>query len=677
MTEDKSYDNFNKEVEDAVDQRLEGFTKNIQKQMQDQMSKDYTNTWLKASPLMLGGGQAGDLTQPASQSYLVYKCITVIANNFPQAPFIILDQNNDPVPDNNPLKMLLQNPNEFMSGFDLWSATSTFYTLYGEAYWYLVQSVGQSIGTSRLPAEIILLDPRKIKEVVDPDSGYLKGWLYDGRISLEIDEVLQFKNTNPYNRWRGLSPLDAVAIEIRSDYKASQYQGKFFDNNAIPGMVLKVDKDDQSTLPELKKLVRLWEQGHKGVNKAHKTGILRGGMSFETVGLNQQEMDFINSRAFTRDIVLSVFGVPKVLAGFTENINRATAETQKRSFWEETLKPQMMRMQERLNARLVSTAFPELHGVFDFSKIDELKKGMEDDVKNAAVLFSMGFSRNELNRRFDLGFEEELSGDSQYVPMNLIDINAEPLEIAPEPDKQLELKPVVKDEKSARATRQRQIFLRKQQKNERMLLGKFRKFFITQRTKILKHLFNKEISTSELVSRVNIIEAEDLRLIATITPAFQTIMQDSGDMALSFINSEAEYQIDKGVLFDRVNKVKGINQTVFKQIKTEIAAGVDAGEDINTISTRIKKIYKFADKRSVTIARTESSTLMNETTLKVYSTNGVAKKSWITSGDEGVGENCKASAAQGPIPVNKNFVTGLMFPQEMNCRCCIVPVVSL
>ena len=679
-----SYDNdsnFNdKAVNTISDSKIDLLATNIQKQIADQIIKDYSNTWLKGTPLMLGGGQAGDITQPASQSYLVYKCITVIANNFPQAPFVLLDQNDEPVPDNNPLKMLLKNPNEFMSGFDLWSSTSTFYSLYGEAFWYLVKSMGQEMGTSRIPAEIIVLDPRKMKEVLDPNTGYLKGWLYDGNIALEIDEILQFKNTNPYNRWRGLSPLDAVSVEVRSDYKASQYQAKFYDNNAIPGMVLKVDKEDQSTLPELKKLVRQWEQGHRGVDNAHKTGILRGGMTFESVGLNQKEMDFINSRAFTRDIVLSVFGVPKVLAGFTESINRATADTQKRSFWQETLKPQMLRMQERLNSRLVSTAMEGVHGVFDFSKIDELRNAMDEDVKNATVLFSMGFSRNELNTRFGLGFDEVTSGEVQYVPMNLIDVETEPLDPGDDPEKTFVEEVVVKDEKSVRADRQRQIFLKKQAVNERMLVGKMRKYFITQRTKILKALFNDKKglwSISELISRINIFEKEDERLITSITPVFQTIMKDAGDMATEFINGPTDYEIDRGVLFNRVNKVKGINKTVFNQVKMEIAAGVEAGETLADMSKRIKKIYKFADRRAVTIARTESASLMSETSLKVYQTNGVQKKQWVTSSDGNVRDTCKAAASQGPINVNKSFVNGFMYPQEPNCRCSISAVVRI
>ena len=674
-----SYDNkFKEAVEQAVDEKLKGFSDNLNKQVSDQLVKDYANTWLKASPLMLGGAETGEITSPAAQSYLVYKCVTVISNNFPQAPFILLNEQDEPIPDNHPLNLIFQRPNENMSGFDLWSATSTYYTLYGEAYWYLNKSVGQVIGTTSMPAEIIVLDPRKIKEVVEPDTGILKGWIYDGRLSLEVEEVLQFKNTNPYNPWRGLSPLDAVDIEVKTDYKASVYQTKFFNNNAIPGMVLQTDKDDTSTIGELRKLVRLWEQGHRGVDNAHKTGILRGGMTFETIGLNQQEMDFINSRAFTRDIILSVFGVPKTLAGFTEGINRATADTQKRIFWQETLKPQMLRMQERLNTRFIDTIAQGIHGVFDFSKIDELKTGMEEDVKASKELFGMGFSRNELNDRFGLGFEETESGDTKYVPMNLMDVEEEPVEPAPFPIVEEDEEEKQFDKNKAANRRQRQIFLRKQAKNERMMVGKVRKFFYTQRVKVLKMLIQKaELSTSELVSRVNIFEAEGERLITAITPVFQSIMQDAGEMALSFIGSGAVYEIDKAVLFNRVNKVKGINQTIFNQIKSEISKGVDAGETLVDISTRIKKVYKFADKRAMTIARTESSSLMSETSLSVYRTGGVQYKEWLTAGDGEVRPDHAGNQAQGPIQLNRPFQNGEMYPGEnsINCRCSISPVI--
>jgi HK97 family phage portal protein len=672
-----SDEKFDKAVEQAVSNRLDGFAETLNKQMSDAIGKDYANTWLKANELMLGGS-GNDLTKPAQHSYLVYKCVTVIANNFPQAPFVLYGSDDQPLDKSTPLYQLLQNPNDTMSGFDLWSSTSTFYNLYGEAYWYLVESVGQSMGTTRLPAEIVILDPKRMVEVVSPDTGLLLGWMYDSRISLTLDEVIQFKNTNPYNRYRGLSPLDAVNIEVKSDYKASVYQKKFFDNDAKPGMVLQVDKDDNSTLEELKKLVRIWEQGHKGADNAHKTGVLRGGMTLKPIGLTQQEMDFINSRSFTRDIVLSVFGVPKTLAGFTEGINRATADTQKRIFWQETLKPQMLRMQERLNAKLVYSAMPGAYGKFDFSRIDELKQSMDEDVKNANVLFGMGFSRNELNQRFHLGFDEDPNGDVKYVPMNLIDVEATAPE--PEPQKQFKEEVVKKDEKVARMTRQRQIFLKKQAKNERILLGKVKKYFITQRTKVLKGLYQrKDVSTSELVSRINIIEKEDERLIAQLTPIFQSIMEDAGQMALDFINVETDYQLDRKVLFDRVNRVKDINKTVFNQLKIEIAEGVEAGETIDDISKRIKKVYKFADKRATTIARTESSALMSETSLEVYKSNGVQKKEWLTAGDGNVRPEHMGNEGQGPIPVNRPFQNGEMFPGQnsINCRCSISPVVSL
>ena len=338
----------------------------------------------------------------------------------------------------------------------------------------------------------------------------------------------------------------------------------------------------------------------------------------------------------------------------------------------------MLRMQERLNSRLVSTAMQGIHGVFDFSKIDELKQGMDDDVKAATVLFNMGFSRNELNQRFGLGFEEVTSGETQYVPMNLIDVNMEPLA---EPEKAISTKPVEKSEKATRATRQSQIFSRKQQRSERMLLGKIKKFFITQRTKVLKGLYQqKDVSTSELIARINVFEAEDTRLISTLTPVFQEIMKDSGQMALDFVNSSVEYEIDREILFNRMNKIKTINKTVFNQIKMEIADGVQAGETLTDISTRIKKVYKFADKRASVIARTESNALMNETSLKVYQQQGVQKREWITRGDSDVRSSHAANAAAGPIAMNKAFPgSHEMYPGEnsVGCRCRTLPVVQL
>jgi HK97 family phage portal protein len=583
---------FNKQVEVEVDRRLGNVMDVLTKQIRDaHVSKSWEQDW-RVGKL----AEDTNVNRPAEQSYLVHKCVTVISNNFPQAPFVIYGPGDKPLPYNHPLYKLFERPNDTMSGFDLWSTTSTYYTLYGEAFWYLVESVGQSIGSSKIPAEIIPLDPRLTKEVVDPGTGKLLGWIHNG-LSLNLDEVLQFKNTNPYNRFRGLAPMDAINIEVRSDYKASVHQVKFFDNGAIPGMILKTHPDDNSTIAELKKLVRIWEQGHKGVDKAHKVGILRGGMDYDVLGLSQKEMDFINSRNFTRDIVLSVFGVPKTLAGYTEGINRATADTQKRLFWTETIKPQMLRMQEKLNSTFFREIGLDYYGEFDLTKVDELREGFEEEVKAADILFKMGFSRNEINTRFNLGFEEVPLGDEKYISNSLTSITS-----PPEPAKQEPAKNLFLDN-----------LLQRQDSIEKSLQGKIKKYLVKQRSKILKDIYTG--TTLEKVREE--FKTQDELLVKSLTPFFQEYIEEIGNIVSTKID-KGQYQLDKNLLYSKVKGLLNLNKSILTRIESAFGE-----ENLDGIVNKIKTVYKYADSKSNTIAKTEAVDLVNQTCLKVFSENGL------------------------------------------------------
>ena len=143
--------------------------------------KDWSSQWLRMKELNILSAGEIRITEPARQSYLVQKCVNIVSQNAPQAPlefFMVGGVNPQKLPIDAPINQLFNNPNDGMSRYDLIAATSAYMTLYGEAFWYLVQSVGQSVGTSNMPAEIWVLDPRKMKEVVDHETGELLGWMF-------------------------------------------------------------------------------------------------------------------------------------------------------------------------------------------------------------------------------------------------------------------------------------------------------------------------------------------------------------------------------------------------------------------------------------------------------------------------------------------------------------------
>ena len=663
------------------------FIKNLFTKQSGQVTvqKDWASKWRKgieSNLLQLNG----KMTQPMRQSYVVNRCVNIISDTAPKAPLNFYRGVNE-IEANHPLRRLFMKPSKHMSFYELISLTTMFYILYGESFWYLNESAGQASGISKLPAEIIVIDPRGLKEVLNPDRT-LKGWLYNNKIALTTDEVIHFKSNNPYNPYRGLAKLDSVEFELKSDFKAAEFQEKFFENGAIPGFVLTTDKEDNTPEKDLKKMGQQFDNMHKGVSKSNKTAVLRGGMDFKVVGLTQREMSFIESRVMTRDIILETFGVPKAIFGATENVNRATAEVQEKVFWELTIQPLLLRIQAKLNAELMYFIDSSIEIKFDFTKIPVLQNLYKEDVESVWKLIQVGFSRNELNKRFDLGFLEDSEyGDDKYVMANLLKVG-EDYTMQPVTDDTKSIKIIdkaetlslVKNTKLARNTRTLKIFNRYHSGVEKQFKKKIYNYFEMQKRSVLKNLNTEQKSESynDLYSRISgVWDNEDKVLVRAITPIMKQAVETGQEFAVDTLGIDRDIIFNEGLLLKRMNKITKINVTVWNQIKMNLHEGIGAGETINDIAERIKHVYSMAKKRATLIARTEVTSAMGEATLAEYKENNIGRIEWLSAGDSNVRDKHATNASVGPLPIGSIFPSGESYPGENSpgCRCCLSPVI--
>lgn len=737
----------------------EGVTKDINEPIQ----KNWANDWLKTIEMnKLETGN--DLTKPAQNSYLINRCVNIISQNFPQVPLLIYDiKTEDALRMDNPSYNIFNIPNKYMTYYNFWAKVSMFYTLYGESFIYM----GKNQSGNKI-VDMQVIDPRGIKEVLDDKTKNLIGWLFNNRVSLDLDEVIHIKNANPYSDIRGLSPLDAVEVELNSDYKASKYNLAFYKNGGIPSAVITTG-DEETTVAEMRKIKRLWEKQHGGVSNAHKTAVLRGGMKLEVISLNQQEMEFINARNFTQEVVSSTMGVPQTILGITTG-NRSIGDTERKRFWKETMKPQLLNVQYSLNRFYFSVYEPNLRCRFDYRKVDELQKDFGDDVKAAKELFQMGFSRNELNYRFDLGFDDmDNFGNKTYVPLNIIPQDKYEEYLA---SKTSIGKPIQDDNSGAdknltnnisiqgvadflerdKATittksnenktiedRANNLFDELQTTWEEKLSKKFKIYFYEQRKRLLKALYkdedkmawyfdvikdydikinklkenielykikknkdkdeinklkeyvklyesiikekqyfikeNKDLIESQVMNRLNLWDAENKRMTTIFGLFYGDMIKEGQNTAYTILNIDRHVELNKDLLFDRMNKITGINTTMYNKIRKSIHQGLLAGDDLAGIARRIKDIYNKVGSRVTMIARTESSAAINYAMWYEYKESGVVpRKAWITSKDDKVRPTCKSNAAQGVIPINQNFSSGQMYPDGVNCRCRTIPI---
>ncbi len=125
-----------------------------------------------------------------------------------------------------------------------------------------------------------------------------------------------------------------------------------------------------------------------------------------------------------------------------------------------------------------------------------------------------------------------------------------------------------------------------------------------------------------------------------------------------------------------------VTQTTYDAIRTELVAGVADGESIDDLAKRIRKVFAHADQtRAVTIARTEVISAYNGAAVLGASQmpgDVIAAQEWIATRDS---RTRKAhGAVDGEVVrIGEQFSLGLAYPgdpsgpasQTVNCRCTV------
>jgi len=129
-------------------------------------------------------------------------------------------------------------------------------------------------------------------------------------------------------------------------------------------------------------------------------------------------------------------------------------------------------------------------------------------------------------------------------------------------------------------------------------------------------------------------------------------------------------------------KLSKVNQSTRKAIARQLTDGLGKGENLQQLTTRIKKTLGSNRKRALVIARTQTAGAVSTGRHTGMKAAGVTAKAWITSGDDNVRDAHRQAGItyKTAIPIDKPFVVdgeNLMYPGDpagsakniINCRC--------
>ena len=622
-----------------------------------------------------------------------------------------IEQVND-----HPVLELLDKVNPYLSLPDLLKITQIYKDLAGNAYWWLIKS-GNTI-TEIWP----YLRPDRMSPIPSANN-FIDGYNYKipttGQTEkFEAEEIIHFKYPNPLDPYTGVSPMEACYLAFNTYVKSSEYNNRFFTNNARADFILNVETPLREK--ERKQIMAQWESRHKGEGHEHRMAILSGGKgNLLNTGMSARDMEFIEQQKFTRDEILAIFKVPKALLD-PQELNYASAAVAKEVFLNEVIVPLMKDFISTLNEFLLPN-YNDDSLFFDFEHPGE--ENPETKFERYRTLAQVGaIAPNEI--RENEGLPPFEGGNNIYMPMNQVPVGGEvdqnqskmfvgKIDGVKMPKKYNVLiksksqsaetrekvvnaitKDIV-DKKQRILPKEKSVVNEKQKFNDAMWHAKIAKTNEDERKmrKILNAEFNRQYkqvlnSLREKSFDFNFdLNKETGIFIKLFTPFFKNIVEIYGIDAIDMVGASGFTMSDraKDWISKNVKNFSGaVNETTKEKIRSALMKAVEEGEGIPEASKRIKTVFTEANtSRAKAIARTEIIHASNYASVEAWKQSDVVRgKEWLTAADERTCPICAAMEGK-VVSLENEFKPGdNLFgnvqepPAHVSCRCDLIPVLK-
>jgi len=368
--------------------------------------------------------------KPPADMYMINAwvniAINILVRNIARAEFTIKKDGNDVT--SGQVYELFRRPNQYLSRFDLWKETSAWWHLEGEAFWWFGDNY-----SGGLPKEIFVLDPRRMKHEGELTGGIGYGfrnvprrWFYHSDseiIPILSDELIHFREFNPYNAVRGVNPLFSLTLELEQDFYANKANSQLLKNNAIPQGILKTD---QTLRPEeADQLERRWEGKYGAVKAGRKIAVLGKGTEFKPVTFSPDVLKLFELKRWNLYTVLAKFGIPPRVANIIDkntSLSGKDTSEQHSAFWKYTLIPILRQYEQILETQFFIRFGLKERGVFDLYDVPELQDSEDQQSRRDIEEINAGIKTiNDVLK--ERGKEPKPWGDVWHKPKNLVATN--------------------------------------------------------------------------------------------------------------------------------------------------------------------------------------------------------------------------------------------------------------
>jgi HK97 family phage portal protein len=261
---------------------------------------------------------------------------------------------------------------------------------------------------------LVALDPTKME--IRRSAIGKKIFIYaDEPKPLTSDEVIHIIDLAVPGSLTGLSRVDKLKDALGVATALQSYAARFFSNGSSTNGI--IEYPGELTAEEARDLRDGFDSRHRGLRKAHKTGVLSGGAKYVTTSVPNDQAQFLDSRRFAVEEVARAFNIPLHMLGIPDTASYASVEQNNLQFISHTLRPILEKLEWAYSRILPNGAFIK----FNFSAL--LRGDLASRYQAYSIATQAGFkSINEIKKLEDEPLVE--GGDVFRVPLANISIGA-------------------------------------------------------------------------------------------------------------------------------------------------------------------------------------------------------------------------------------------------------------
>lgn len=302
---------------------------------------------------------------------------------------------------------LLDSPNLVHTGEQQRQLHYTYMNFTGEAYEVMMKNGEPFIPVKgQLPHALHVIPAHEVSFKLGQT--YTKSMVKWNQEEYPVLSVVRDINPDPLNPYFGRSIISAAAATIDTDEQMKQWNRRFFANNARPSLIFSTDQtlDDDA----YKRFQQQFQDDHTGTDNAYKPLLIENGKATPWM-MSQTDLDFLNSRKFTKDEILAMFKVSPGIIGMTENVNRSNMDAAFYFHAAINLVPRVRQYVRQLNQSLVRIYDPTLE--LDFE--NPVPEDVEAKLSQAEKGVNGWMTIDEVREMYGLDPLADGLGDQLYV----------------------------------------------------------------------------------------------------------------------------------------------------------------------------------------------------------------------------------------------------------------------